>query len=494
MSITYINSVTPFFGTGAANISLPQEMENGDLMILLIETENQNTTVTSSGWTQLPGDLGVGVGTGTAAADTSTFLKIYYKFKTATDTANITVADSGDHTALSVTAIRGVDPTTFLDATPTYTILTATDAVMNFPSITTVTDNCLILNICTLNADSTSTAVLSGWTNTGVSSLIEVIDNRSSVGGGGGFGIARSRKVTAGATGQTAVTLIANEYASTSENHILATIALRPAVENEYIPIMIYDSGDECVSLTGGWNTSTYRETYTDVYTITKNEDNIQITCRGSASSTGQTLLTHETPIDLTYVDKIHCIGNVQFAGDQFGIVLFTIKYSGPGAGSYTVWGGYIKAQRLFNSFDDEIIMDVSELTGNHYVYMLCTEGYSSGNVQTVATFKQIWLEGETQPPTLTINSHTKDKISDETNMTTCEVSFSTNIAIDSWEARATDESQTPGIGVGTVVGSGSSVSAGGSANFDVVYSELVNGDRMYKITVYANIGGVWYG
>ena len=105
------------------------------------------------------------------------------------------------------------------------------------------------------------------------------------------------------------------------------------------------------------------------------------------------------------------------------------------------------------------------------------------------------WFFGvQSGSATISIVSHSADKISDETGKTVCSVVFSTDVGIDSWEARATDESQTPGIGVGTVVGSGSSVSAGGNANFDVVYSELVNGDRMYQITVYANIGGVWYG
>lgn len=94
----------------------------------------------------------------------------------------------------------------------------------------------------------------------------------------------------------------------------------------------------------------------------------------------------------------------------------------------------------------------------------------------------------------LTILSHSMDKISDEQYKNICSVLFSTDSSIDSWEARSTDETQTPSIGVGNVVGSGSAVIAGGNDTFDVLYDELINGDRTYQITVYANIGGVWYG
>lgn len=86
---------------------------------------------------------------------------------------------------------------------------------------------------------------------------------------------------------------------------------------------------------------------------------------------------------------------------------------------------------------------------------------------------------------TLSIVSHSADKISDETGKTVCSVVFSTDQAIGSWEARATYESQTPGPGVGWVVGSGGSISAGGTGSFDVDYTELTYGDRVYTITVY---------
>ena len=85
----------------------------------------------------------------------------------------------------------------------------------------------------------------------------------------------------------------------------------------------------------------------------------------------------------------------------------------------------------------------------------------------------------------LSIVSHSMDKISDETGKTTCSVIFSTDIAIASWEARATYPGQTPGPGVGWVVGSGGAISSGGTGTFDVTYDELTYGDQTYTVSVY---------
>lgn len=85
----------------------------------------------------------------------------------------------------------------------------------------------------------------------------------------------------------------------------------------------------------------------------------------------------------------------------------------------------------------------------------------------------------------LSVVYHSLDRLSDEAGKTTCAVTFSTDIVIAGWEARATYESQTPGPGVGWVVGNGGAVNAGGTASFDVTFDELTYGDRVYTISVY---------
>lgn len=96
------------------------------------------------------------------------------------------------------------------------------------------------------------------------------------------------------------------------------------------------------------------------------------------------------------------------------------------------------------------------------------------------------WFFGvQSGSATISIVSHSADKVSDETGKTVCSVVFSTDAGIGSWEARATYESQTPGPGVGWVVGSGGAISSGGQGTFDVTYDELTYGDRVYTITAY---------
>lgn len=97
--------------------------------------------------------------------------------------------------------------------------------------------------------------------------------------------------------------------------------------------------------------------------------------------------------------------------------------------------------------------------------------------------------------PEFNITNTPITKISDEITVDSCLVEFScTNTDIDSWEARATTDAQTPSQGVGLLVGSGSSVLQNVTASFNVDDEELTGGDREYTITIYVQSGGVWYG
>jgi uncharacterized repeat protein (TIGR02543 family) len=84
-------------------------------------------------------------------------------------------------------------------------------------------------------------------------------------------------------------------------------------------------------------------------------------------------------------------------------------------------------------------------------------------------------------------------KISDELNKDSCSVSFTCSQSIDTWEARATNETVTPENRNGLIVGSGTTLSANTTASFVVDDEELTQGDRIYTIRVYVEKGGVWY-
>jgi hypothetical protein len=155
----------------------------------------------------------------------------------------------------------------------------------------------------------------------------------------------------------------------------------------------VYWDGDECTALTGGWSTMSYRTTYTAVHTVTENSNNITITSKGAVSDSGQTLYTHTSAVDLTNYTTLHCIGNVQYVDDGFGIVIMSAKHSNAMSGSYTTWPGYVTRSVEFSTTDIETTIDVSSLNGLYYIYMLCTEGYAnSSNVQTQAVIKRVWL------------------------------------------------------------------------------------------------------
>jgi hypothetical protein len=98
-------------------------------------------------------------------------------------------------------------------------------------------------------------------------------------------------------------------------------------------------------------------------------------------------------------------------------------------------------------------------------------------------------LTSSSAPPAITITNYTKSKISDEAGHTTCTVTFQSDQALAEWEARADGN----GHGSGLLVGSGGAANANTDVQFDVDYTELTQGDKVYRINVYGkNAGGEW--
>lgn len=87
--------------------------------------------------------------------------------------------------------------------------------------------------------------------------------------------------------------------------------------------------------------------------------------------------------------------------------------------------------------------------------------------------------------PIITIVSYSTNKISDEIGKDICTVIFRASLELLSWEARASNETQTPGLGVGLLVGSGGEVIANTDISFDIIDDELTQGDRAYVVTIY---------
>jgi hypothetical protein len=87
------------------------------------------------------------------------------------------------------------------------------DTSGSIPGATTTVANTLVVTaIATSLPDASSTAKFSGWTNANLTSLTERTDNSVTAGNGGGLAIATGVKATAGAYGNTAVTLVNAAY------------------------------------------------------------------------------------------------------------------------------------------------------------------------------------------------------------------------------------------------------------------------------------------
>lgn len=72
-------------------------------------------------------------------------------------------------------------------------------------------------------------------------------------------------------------------------------------------------------------------------------------------------------------------------------------------------------------------------------------------------------------------------------------VSFTSDIAYTQFEARATLDGATWGRGVGTLVGAFSTTPANTQRTFEVYDTEIVNGDGVYRISLFAQgADGAW--
>lgn len=90
--------------------------------------------------------------------------------------------------------------------------------------------------------------------------------------------------------------------------------------------------------------------------------------------------------------------------------------------------------------------------------------------------------------PAISIQSYTKSKISGVATMTTSTVVFRSDVDCDQWEARADGS----GNGQGLLVVSGGAITANTDISFDVVNTELTNGDKSYRINVYGHNAAGW--
>jgi hypothetical protein len=209
-------------GTGAITPALPAGIATNDILLLFLETSNQAISISNQNggtWTAVTNSPQY---CGTAAGTTGARLTVFWSRYNGTQGAP-TASDSGDHQMGRMIAIRGAVES----GNPWNVTAGGTEAVSDtsgsIPGATTTVANTLVVTaIATSLPDASSTAKFSAWTNANLTSVAERTDNSVTAGNGGGLGIATGIKATAGAYGNTTVTLVNAAYKG------MMSIAIKP--------------------------------------------------------------------------------------------------------------------------------------------------------------------------------------------------------------------------------------------------------------------------
>lgn len=203
---------------GADSPSLPIGHTTNDILLLFVQSANQEVTA-PTGYVEVTNSP---QGTGTAASIGSTRLSVFWKRDNGAE-SDPTVNDSGDHIFVVILAFRGCvttgNPWNITSGSVKSTESTST----SIPGVTTTVAETLIVAATGFGID-LSGAQVSNLANAALSGLVEAFDISDTAGRGGGLGIAVGGKAVAGATGNTTATL-AN---SAAEGYL--TIALQPPI------------------------------------------------------------------------------------------------------------------------------------------------------------------------------------------------------------------------------------------------------------------------
>lgn len=221
----------------------------------------------------------------------------------------------------------------------------------------------------------------------------------------------------------------------------------------------------------------------------------------GNNGGYGSTVITRNTwhHIALCVSGSSHYFfldGKLQYTITQSSHNDYSIWYIGGLRGSSDMVSGC-----YFNGYVDEILISsackwtsdftvpTQEYSSKATVYYTYTYDNITSNLIVYALFGT----KEVKIPIITIGTPTKSKISDESGWNECLCTFTSDVDLSEWEARATFGGITPAQGVGLLVESGSSLSANTEATVSVLDTELTNGEGEYTISIYGkSTDGVW--
>lgn len=187
-------------GTASVSPGLPAGTQVGDVLVLLVETAAQALPV-MTGWAEAPGSP---VTQGTATSGT----RLTVRWRAHTGGGAPSVPDSGDHQIARLIRFVDCDPVAPFAAGLAGTSGTSNTSV-SFPAVSVpggVTRSTVLQAVAT-TTDVTSTAGISGFTNSSLTHVTEVVDNWTDVAGGGGIGACVGYRDGSGGVGTTTATL-----------------------------------------------------------------------------------------------------------------------------------------------------------------------------------------------------------------------------------------------------------------------------------------------
>lgn len=200
--------------TGSTTASSGSGIQRDDVLLLFVETADENLT-TPSTWSPVSGSP-VSVGG-------QTRLYVFERTATGTGTHTASLADPGDHVIGVIVAFRGVGTTGRIHVTQTDSgTEVGAGQTFNMAGPTTTEDDCLIVGAVTHSVDAAG-ASFSSLTNANLANLAERFDNGSTVGNGGGILVWTGELASQGAVGDTTVV-----NSRTSPSWASLVLALKP--------------------------------------------------------------------------------------------------------------------------------------------------------------------------------------------------------------------------------------------------------------------------
>lgn len=225
MAVSFVSMGSPSATGNALTLLQPTATEVGDLLIAVVSTANQDSTV-PSGWAHVSGSPW---SQGTAASAGGLRLNVLWRIASTAGQSSWGFGDSGSYNAGNIMVYRGVDPTTPIAAVSSITAVTsATSNLTTLAASTSVAGGAFLFAFAT-DLDGNTTPSFSGTTLSGLVgynfSTRSAISTNSGVGGGFIFADATAASGSAGSLRISASTL------NVSTQYLGVTIAVHPEVD-----------------------------------------------------------------------------------------------------------------------------------------------------------------------------------------------------------------------------------------------------------------------